>query len=356
MNNVLPSVSTSSLHKRVECKTPPDTAPESIQYDLFTWFLANKPDDVSNTIEVWESIPKYFFTPKQVNKLRLPSGHADPYKWEYMRKDIPCMVKIQPALLEQEDGSYKAFFPSVTEELVEEALKKIFTDQYYGLHDAANNESWVRFSLSMLSSELKVRGRTRNRNEIKHAIEVMSNCIITLYIRDKEVWKGAILQDLVTIGRDKYLADTDALHIARLPLLISQGINRLDFRQYNYERLMDCRGQLARWLYKQLINHYVQASLMNTYHFRYSTLMRDSGLLQQGNDRRNRQKVKEALEELIRCGVIMYFNETSHKQSRHICDVTYTVTPSSAFSTEQKAANKRQQDVKTKASRHGITS
>jgi len=55
----------------------------------------------------------------------------------------PCAVKIQPTLIEQEDGSYKAFFPSVTEELVEEALKKILADQRYGLHDPNNVETWV---------------------------------------------------------------------------------------------------------------------------------------------------------------------------------------------------------------------
>jgi hypothetical protein len=40
---------------------------------------------------------------------------------------MDCIVTIQPALIKQKDGSYKAFFSSVTEELIEEALKKILT-------------------------------------------------------------------------------------------------------------------------------------------------------------------------------------------------------------------------------------
>ncbi|SMG64135.1 conserved hypothetical protein, partial [methanotrophic bacterial endosymbiont of Bathymodiolus sp.] len=110
-------------------KMPPSKAIKSIQYDLFSQFLTNDPDSVSNTVELWESIPKYFFTPAQVEKLRTPTGHADPYEQPYSYKNMDCIVTIQPALIKQKDGSYKAFFSSVTEELIEEALKKILTDQ-----------------------------------------------------------------------------------------------------------------------------------------------------------------------------------------------------------------------------------
>jgi hypothetical protein len=127
-------------------KAPPVKAIKSIQYDLFSQFVTNDPESVSNTVELWESIPKYFFTSAQVEKLRIPTGHADPYKQPYSYKGMDCTVTIQPALIEQENGSYKAFFPSVTEELIEEALKKILTDQNYGIHDPAKSETWVKFS------------------------------------------------------------------------------------------------------------------------------------------------------------------------------------------------------------------
>ena len=220
-------------------KKPPTVLIDSPQYNLFSQFVTNDPSEVSNTVEFWESIPKYFFSHQQVEKLRTEKGLAEPYKWSYFFNDTPFTVKIQPALIEQKNGGYKAFFPGVTEELVEEALKKILTDQNYGLHDPKNAETWIRFSLSMLEKELKDRGRGRNRNKIKHAIKVMSGCIITLYREGEEVWTGSILQDLVTVNREKYLSDTDAQHIARLPLFISHAINKLEYRQFNYARLMD---------------------------------------------------------------------------------------------------------------------
>jgi len=64
-----------------------------------------------------------------------------------------------------------------------------------------------------------------------------------LFLKEgKEIWSGAILQDLVTVGRDDYIANTDAQHIARLPVFISNAINCLDYRQFNYTRLMRCNS------------------------------------------------------------------------------------------------------------------
>lgn len=334
--------------------TPPSSPIKSIQFDLFSQFVANDKSDMSNTVEVWESIPKYFFTPKKVEQLRTDKGHADPFKWNYTYNGKSCSVKIFPALIEQSNGKYKAFFPGVTEELVEEALKKIFTNQRYGLHDPANTESWVKFTLKMIQKELKNRNRARDIKQIKHAIEVMSTCILAIYVDDKEIWKGAILQDLVTVGREEYLADTNAHHIARLPLFVSHSINRLDFRQFNYDRLMGCNEQLSRWIYKQLINRYKQASVVNDYHFMYSGL-KDSGLLQQTRERDNRNKVKSSLEELVECGVLIRYEINERKEGRKVIDVKYTVIPSIEFIKEQKAANLRDTQKIQEAQKAGIS-
>lgn len=328
-------------------KKPPSKSIQSLQYELFSQFLSNDASEVSNAIEYWESIPKYLVTPAQAKKLRNSDGLAKPYKWEYRQDGRLYTVKIQPALIEQADGSYKAQFPSITEELIEEALKKIFTDQHYGIHDPANLETWVRFTLKMLQRELKEQGRSRDINQIKLAIEVMSKSVITLYNDDVEVWSGSILQDLTTIGRKEYLAEPDSYHIARLPLFVSHGINKLEYRQFNYKRLMACNEQLTRWIYKQLIHRYRQASIGNSYHFMYSTI-KNSGLLQQGTEARNRQKVISALNELKEQGAIKDYEDLPRKEGRAISDVKYTVWPSQRFIAEQKAANKRASDGKTK--------
>jgi hypothetical protein len=328
-----------------EKKQPPSEFKKNMHLDLFGQFITNDASEVSNAIEIWESIPKYFFTPRQVVKLRNKTGHADPFKWEFTRGGSNYVVKIQPAMIEQKDGSYKAFFPGVTEELVEEALKKILTDQRYGSHNSKQLETWVKFTLRMIYKELKDRGRSRNITEIKHAIEVMSSCIITVLDGKKEIWRGAILQDLVTIGRDEYIEDSDAHHVTRLPLFVSQSLNELQYRQINYNRLMSCNEQLTRHIYRRLVIKFRHANHMNNYHFMYSDL-KHSGLLQSAEERDNRKKVKSALNELENRGVIVRFEVDERLEGRKVVDVKFTVYPSTEFIKDQKAANKREKDAR----------
>lgn len=334
-------------------RTPSETGKNSIQYDLFGQFLSNDSDDVSNTVEIWERIPKYF--PAQVTSRQIKEDGVQPLEWDYLERDEKghCRqfkVVIQPAMIKQSNSKYKAVFPGKTEEVIEESLKKILSDQRFGMHNSKTAETWVRFTLSMLFRELKERGCTRSRDEIKQAIQVMSKCNIAVFIDDKEVWNGAILQDLVTVGRGEYLEDTnDAQHIARLPLFITRAIDRLEYRQFNYARLMSCREQLSRWIYKRLVNRYKQADHTNSYHFTLEAISQ-SGLLQQGRDADKRKKVKSALEELIKKDVICdYEDEVIAREGRRATNIKYTLYPSDTFITEQKAANKRAKDQRLKA-------
>lgn len=335
--------------KKPNNKLPTEGA-RSDQLSLFSQFVTNDKSKTSNTVEVWESIPKYFFTAKQVEELRSVDGLAKPYQWEYKYNDMAYTVKIQPALIEQEDGSYQAYFPSVTEELVEEALKKILTIQNQGVHNAERLETWVRFSLSMVQRELKARKRARDRNEIKHAIQVMNKCNVAVFKENKEVWSGAILQDLTTVGREEYRTDTNIQHIARLPLFISHSINHLEYRQFNYDRLMSCNEQLTRWIYKRLVNRFKQASYMTSYWLKYTDIKQASGLLQQARETDNRKKVISALKELQKNKVVLSYEINTHKEGNTIVEVIYTVSAAPEFIKEQKAANKRSSDLQIQAS------
>ncbi len=353
-SQIINSKSNRSDSHKMPTKKPPKDHIKSVQLDLFSQFVTNNQSQVSNTVELWERIPKYFFTTKQVEKLRTDKGLAEPYEWIYTENQNTYTVTIQPAFIRQKNGSYKAFFPGITEELLEEALKKILTDQQYAIHDPEKTESWIKFTLGMLQKELKTKGRTRDINQIKHAIEVMSKCNISLSKNNKEIWNGNILQDLVTVGRKEYLASTDTHHIARLPLFISHSINFLDYRQFNYERLMNCNEQLTRWLYKRLINRFTQASHTTEYSCMYSDIKQASGLLQQKRERDNRVKILSAFNELKEKNVILNYIIDERKKGRAVVDIKYTIKASPEFIKEQIASNKRTKDSKEIAQKTGI--
>jgi hypothetical protein len=324
---------------------------KSLQLDLFGSFVTNNKKDVSNTIEIWERIPKYFPT-RSLEKMQPDNGQPDPYEWEYTDDGDNFTVIIQPALI-KEGGVYKAFFPSVTEELIEEALKKILADQNYGIHDPSNYETWVKFSLNMLYRELKDRGCSRSFAEIRRSIDIMSLCNIRFLKNGEQIWNGAFLQEPTYIKRKDYIKNPDALFAARLPVFISYAINQLDYRQFNYHRLMSCASPLSRLIYKRLIHRYTQASLMNDYHFMYSDLKK-SGLLQQTREVDNRSKVIDALKELVKRGVLMLYKADDRKMGTKIMDVKYTLSPSADFVKEQKASNRRAYDNKITGAENGL--
>ena len=337
-------------------KKPPRKVIKSIQYDLFSAFLANDQNDVSNAVEYWERIPKYFFSAHTQQKLRTADGLAKPYKYHYTLRNkhgvmLPYQVEIQPALIEQADGEYKAFFPTKTEENIEEVLKKIFTQQNFGIHDTQNLESWVSFSYNMVRRELYRMGCGLRYDQIKQSLEVMSKCVLSVYEDGRELYTGAILQDYTSINRKDYIEDTQSMHVARLPIFISHAVNKLQYRQYNYSRFMACKEQLTRWLYKRLINRFTNANLTNDYHFMYSDVKQASGLLQQKEEHNNRKKVIAALTELQDRAIITGFKAEENKAGRKISDVKYTVIPTLDFVREQKAANKRITVQETKTGR-----
>ena len=345
----------SDLFVNNEQKNPPKDGSKSIQYDLFSRFVTNNEKDVSNTIHFWETIPKYFFTKDLMEKLRQPTGHADPFTWDFPRGNTSCKIVISPALIEQSNGSYKAFFPSVTEEIIEEALKKIIADQRQGFHDVREVETWVFFTWKMLQKELKDKGKSRSIQEIKHAIAVLNECNLKYYENDKLIWRGAILQDLTTIGRDDYLEDTSRHHAARLPVYISHAINKHEIRQFNYRKYMGFKRPLARWIFKRLVHRYPQASMTEQYSFKYSDLKIESGLLQQKTEDKNRKKAVEAIIELVDRNVLFTWSAKYKKdKSNKICDVVYTVYASSEFTKEQTAAHKRFNNAKIIARENGL--
>lgn len=340
-------------------KKPPSLPIKSVQHDLFREFLSNDPEEVSNTVELWERIPKYFLSPEEQKKLRGSNGLAQPYVYSYVLRDkngapLPFKVKIQPALIEQPYGNHIAFFPSSAEEIIEEVLKKIFTEQNLGIHDVRNAESWVRFSYGMINKELRKNHCSKTHQQIKHSLEIISKCIITAYEDDEEIYTGAILQDYCSVDRKKYLDDSKALHVARLPVFISHAVNTLQYRQFNYKRMMRLKSALSREILRRMINRFIQASLIRTYHFRFSTIQEETPYLRAVKQSKNREKFISALNELVKEGAIYNYEIEKSKEGNKITDIKYVLSPTQEFCSEQKASNARANIIEDKAKLEGL--
>lgn len=330
-------------------KNPPAKAVQSKQYDLFTSFFGD-PKDLSNTIELWDAIPKYSVSARQQNAIRDDRGrlpvHVSEFEYAGQNLDRParCKIKIKPALIEVEEGVFKDFYPSQSEEIIEEVLKKVFTDQQYGMHSAKDVESWVRFTLHMIRKELRERGHTRSLDEIKRSLEIMAATSIDVQMEGAGrgvKYTNPILSNVARTTRADIEDDPAAKWAAQLPALISQGVNNLNYRQFNYALHMRLSSSLTRWLHKRLIHRYRQASLTTPYTFLYSSVARDSGLLNNKRMSANVKALGEALEELKAEGILFIIRSEKRFQGRKLVDVAYEVTATGEFTSEVKAASAR---------------
>jgi len=329
-------------------RSPPTSVAPSRQYDLFAEFFGDS-EELSNTIELWDSIPKYAVTARRQSGMRDEKGRLQVHEYQFEYRGKMCRLEVQPASIRTE-GRYRDFYPSADEELVEEVIRKIFANQHYGLHNAPAMESWVRFSLSMIRRELKARNKTRSIDEIKRSIEILANTTIRLYVGDDDdtaVYTAPILADLTRVNRAAYLDDPSAMWVARLPALVSKSVNELTYRQFNYGTFMALPSQLARWLHKLLSHRFVNASFMQHYSVLYSTLKRDSGLLEHARINANTKALERALDELKAAGVLMDWQKEERRGGKNrIEDILYTLMADRLFVREVKAANKRQGDAR----------
>lgn len=317
------------------------------QLDLFSTFLTNnKETTLSNTIEFWESLPKYHFTPQRHQQLRNKDGIADPFDWLCEVNNETYTVRLTPARIEVEPGKFMDYFPGPTEELVEEALKKLLTKDDHGHHDIANQQTWVVFSWNSLREELKKNGHDFKVSRLRLAVEIMNQTHVKILNSEgKRIFGNPIISDLTSTNRDDYQKDSSSRNIARLSQFITSAINTLDYRQFNYQLFMKLKSQLARWFYKRWVHRFSHADLTNSYNFTLSSVIKNSALLQMKNLRDNKLKCERALDELVEMSVIRDWQIMNiYKDGKKITDVSYEIFASHHFVKEVKAARKRLND------------
>jgi hypothetical protein len=325
---------------------------ENKQLSLFQNILCNtdeERDQLSHAIELWDSTPRYSFNRKALNKASV-NGLLPPQELEFHYKGSAYTLIASPAHFKDSNGVFRAYFPGATEELVEEALRKLAIDQQAGYFDKPNYRSGVLFTLYELRQELKRRGHERTFYEIVHALNVLAHCVLTIkpHVEGEAQITAACLPSLVAVSRTKLASDPKSKWQAGFHPLVTASIEHLGYRQHNYHLAMSLSSQLARWLNKQLVLKYTAAGVMNPFKMHYSTVRRDSHLLDgEARPRRAIALVEKAFDELQERDVLLLVARNNVLGPRRkLLDVVFTLTPSPRFVAEVKAANKRSRDAR----------
>lgn len=353
-------------------KNVPQEAFTDRQLSLFQAFLTNEleNDSLSNAIDLWDSVPRYSISRLKQNDMRSPDGILPIVTLEFRFRNKAFRAKIRPARidaksednkpLKDDKGNPKTveYYPSAREELVEQALRKIAAETNAGFYDRADKSSGVAFTLHRLRQELADRGHSMTYENIVESLEILHYSSIAITDMDLDPnAEGEISQPyfptFARVNKKTRAADPEAKWFVQFHSFVAYSIDKIAYRQFNYQRLMRCKTQLARWLLGQLVIKFTQASLMATFEMRYSTILRDSNLL--NGYKRTRDGIAaldEAWDHLREVGALYFTKKTEERAARgKLADIVYTLTPSREFVAEQKAANKRAADARRTAER-----
>lgn len=324
---------------------------KSKQMDLFTDFLCNgleERDRLSNAIDIWDSTPRYSVSRKEQTKRRDEKGRLPLLTIPYEYRGQRYTAVIQPAMVQDGDQMLE-FYPSASEELVEDALRKLAVRQNQGFFEEKRARSGVSFTLYQLREELAARGHTRSYYQIMQSLTILQRSHIEIRAgegRGERFVAANYLPAVAAVSAKQLAEDPNARWVAQFHPLVTQSIDRLTYRQFNYDQMMRHATQLARWLHRQLSLKFTFAGLVAPdFEMRYSTIKRDAAMLNRGQERDNRKDVDEAFAELVQNGVLQEVAKKTHPAARgRVADVTYLLKPSREFVREMKAANKRASD------------
>jgi hypothetical protein len=158
------------------------------------------------------------------------------------------------------------------------------------------------------------------------------------------------LPSLVAVSKNRLKDDPQAKWVVQFHPFVTRSIDQVTYRQFNYDLMMKHSTQLARWLHKQLVLKYTFAELSKPFDMRYSTIKRDSGLLNSySRERAAIDALETAFEDLKQKDVLLSYERKDLTGPRKkLLDVVFKIWPSIAFVREVKAANKRIADGQRK--------
>jgi hypothetical protein len=170
----------SNLSKETTAQKAPPPKPASFegqQLTLFQNFLANGDDShLSNTIELWDAVPKYHVTYRRQNTLR-KNGYLPTLTHDFQHRGKEYRVKLRPARINTSSGETE-YYPGPSEEILEDVLRKKACDAGNGYLD--ESRSGVSFTVHSLKKELAARGHTRSFTQIHTSLLILAGCRVEL--------------------------------------------------------------------------------------------------------------------------------------------------------------------------------
>lgn len=302
----------------------------------------------SNSIELYDFIPKYFWG--KMERLKVENHKKEVLlilEREFECRNRKYKVQITPATIIDQDGIEKDYYPTSREELVEDALRKLACE---GKGLFLDDQAGAIFSLYELQQELKRTHHTISISEIKKALLICKKATITVTTEDNNTIVASNIFETLGLQtwEDWQGHGEKTKAFVRFNPLVTRAIRSKTFRQINYEKSMSYRSVIARQLHKRMSHHYTQASLTNPYSILLTTIIRDFGLTKYKNFNMNLRDTKLALDEMKEKEVVLEYKiEKVLEQGKRdrLIDAKFLITPHPTFSSEMRMANNKFREI-----------
>jgi hypothetical protein len=330
---------------------------------LFHPFIFNTESErknLSNSIELWDSMPRYSISRQAMKKMRDSNGRLPVLQLEMEHRGNKYTIKIHPVPIEKTKNGGEVdsveYYPSANEGLVEEVLRKFASDKNgFFIDERPKAKSGVIFSLYQLMLELKRCGHARSLNEIKDSLYILNRSFIQITQHNSDKTKNINFASsnyfplLAGVTRGDLKMDSNAKWLVQFHPLVTESIVNLSYRQFNYYQMMCHSNQLTRWLHKLLVMKYIHAGRLNSFVIHYSTVKRDSSMLNYYSRARAAQDAFDfAMDELKGNNVLRDMDRKEKVGIRgKVLDIIYTVFPSNQFVKEAAVANLRNKKLST---------
>ncbi len=315
------------------------------QLSLFE-MLAPEEKKYSNTVELYDFIPKYFWG--KADQLRVNGKFLDSLEREFVCRSKSYKVKIKPASVEQPDGKEIYFYPSKREELIEDALRKLVCE---GKGKFLDDSAGVFFSLYELKEELSSNGHTASITQIKESLMICAQSVLIVTNEDgTEIMVSTIFPTLCLQTKEDWKNNNGEKiqSFVRFNPLVTKSIMEMQFRQFNYEKSMQYKSVVARQLHKRMSHNYIQASIVYPYNINLKTIIRDFGLTAYAKISNNIRETEKGLDELIQSFVVLKYEGKKIydlKSKNKILDVSYVITPHPKFVSEVMNSNQKTKKI-----------
>ena len=329
-----------------EFRTSPD------QLSLFQNAL---PPGTSSTMELYDAMPKFFASTKQMESIRRKNGgqFLDTLTHPFSHRSEEYVLVIRPARLSDKNGEEREFYPTKREDLIEQALRQLSTNPANGIY--LGGSFAVQFSMSELRRELERTGHGMTYASLMQGLQVNNATHATLATKDgTTVISSTIFPMLMHASRERWEKNPmETKCYVKFHPLVTVSVDNSTNRLMNYDALMSLDRTLSHYLFKRMSHLYLQADYDKPYCIGMRTLMRDAGMVYSTYPSDDLKRVRRTLKEFKDKDVIMYWEEEiTRLANNRIADVKLSLFPTLQFKDDTIKANQQQQRTRLHIGRH----